>query len=151
MAQGDIRFSLINGEGAVSVNVGDLSSDVGLETCIALSLFTNARAEEDDVLPDNTLNKQGWWGNSVAEIVKGSRLWLISRSKNTDDVREKAKDYALEALKWMVDDGVIKNLTVIVTRTAMDTIEIKIQATKPKGGSDVVFKYFYNWQNQLLR
>lgn len=151
MAQGDIRLSLINNEGSLSILSGDVDSDLGLETAILISLFTDARAAEDDTLPDNSLSKRGWWGDSFLEASLGSKLWLISRASITSSLLEDAKKYAKNCLNWLIEDGVAQAVEVSVERTDMSTIHITVSVTRPKGDSATSFKYFYNWQNQLLR
>ena len=42
----------------------------------------------------------------------GSRLWLLERSKETDDVLARAREYAIEALTWLLEDGVARSLDV---------------------------------------
>ncbi|NCB53153.1 MAG: hypothetical protein EOM54_14955, partial [Clostridia bacterium] len=39
----------------------DLSSDKGLETAVIVSLFTDRRADGEE-LPPNEKTKRGWWG-----------------------------------------------------------------------------------------
>lgn len=151
MAQGDIRFSLVNGEGSLSVVSGDLDQDAGLETCILVSLFTDMRASDDDKLPDNSNSKRGWWGDAFYDSSVGSKLWLLSRASIAGTLLDDAKKFAQDALKWLVEDGVAERIDVSVARTDVYTIEISVSVTRPKGDSAVSFRYFYNWQNQLLR
>jgi phage gp46-like protein len=84
-----------------------LATDRDLETAVLLSLFTDALADEDDVLPDLTDDRRGWWGDweSPETIELGSRLWLLSREKSTEETRRRAEEYAAEALAWMLEDG----------------------------------------------
>jgi phage gp46-like protein len=81
-----------------------LATDRDLETAVILSLFTDASARADDVIPDLTDDRRGWWGNwESPEVVElGSRLWLLSREKSTEDTRRRAEEYAAEALAWML-------------------------------------------------
>jgi phage gp46-like protein len=83
-----------------------LAADHDLETAVILSLFTDALAREDDVIPDLTDDRRGWWGNweSPEALELGSRLWLLSREKSTEETRRRAEEYAAEALAWMLDD-----------------------------------------------
>lgn len=100
-----------------------LSTDDGLKTAIIISLFTDARAQDGDPLPDGA-DPRGWWGNGFApgdlptDRELGSRLWLLARAKTTADVPAKAREYALEALQWMLDDGVAASVEVTVERQA---------------------------------
>jgi phage gp46-like protein len=86
----------------------DLVNDEGLETAVVLSLFTDALAAEDDVLPSLTEDdRRGWWAQPW-----GSKLWLLTREKWTDDVRLRAEFYTREALNWMMQDGVADDIQV---------------------------------------
>ena len=107
-------------EGDLSIEDEDLESEDGLETAVIISLFTDRRARDDDELPDpNNLDKRGWWGDLVAEVADdqiGSRLWLLNRAKTTPDVLVKAKEYAEEALQWLIDDQGAMKIEVEVER-----------------------------------
>ena len=132
----------------------DLIRDDGLETAVAISLFTDRRANIEDPLPDSSTNLRGWW----ADTTMGSRLWLLERSKTVDQVLSDASDYTKEALQWMIDDGVADKIEVSISRVfgnqAMsgDELQIIINIFKPNSqGNPSTFKYFYNWKNQLAR
>lgn len=75
-----------------------------LERLVAISLFTDARADADDALPVDGESVRGFWAVEDGDNF-GSKLWLLERVKNTAENRAKAIDYANEALQWMVDDG----------------------------------------------
>jgi phage gp46-like protein len=93
-----------------------LSSDL-LNTAVLISLFTHRKALPDDPLPDEqSRDREGWWADSYAENedIIGSRLWLLRRSKATQNTLNQAKIYAEEALQWLIDDGVAKSVTVEV-------------------------------------
>lgn len=92
-----------------------LDADDGLETAVVLSLFTDRLANPDDVLPDNSGHRRGWWGDSFADIDGdriGSRLWLLSREKQLPVVLQRARGYAREALDWLIEDGIARNVEV---------------------------------------
>lgn len=116
----------------------DLRYDAGLAldttplTPVLLSLGCDRRAEPDDTLPDTVtegsiavgLNpRRGWVGDAFDEQGNraGSRLWLIEREKQTDDVLLRAQDYARQSLAWLADrEGVaIEVAAAWPTRTAM--------------------------------
>ena len=106
-----------------------------LETAVIISLFTNRRARSDDGLPDG-VDAQGWW----ADIYKdeddeddslGSRLWLLEGAPDTDETLEKAKAYALEALQWMLRDGVASSVVVDATRLRPGVLLLSVEITKP--------------------
>jgi phage gp46-like protein len=97
-----------------------LATDRDLETAVILSLFTDASARADDVIPDMTDDRRGWWANSgpvgdqpaPPEGAMGSRLWLLAREKATDQTRQRACQYAGEALAWLTADGVAARVDV---------------------------------------
>lgn len=90
-----------------------LQSGSDIVTAVLISLFTDRVANADDVIPDGSNDPRGWWADAGKYPI-GSRLWLLDRSKQTDEVLKRAKDYANEALKWLVDDGVAAKVTVFV-------------------------------------
>ena len=69
-----------------------------LKSAVWMSLGTDRRAENDDVLPGGDGDKRGWWGDSFRQRRIGSRLWLLERQKITADTLLRAEEYAAEAL-----------------------------------------------------
>lgn len=99
----------------VAVEANDLARDEGLETAVLLSLFTDRRAEDSDVLPDGSSDRRGWWGDGFPVVEGdrfGSRLWLLARAKSSAATLARAQEYALEALQWLVDDLVAARIEV---------------------------------------
>jgi len=93
--------------GDLALSSGDLATEDGLRTAVAISLFTDRRAGADE-LPEGESDSRGWWGDGLAgegEGLTGSKLWLIAREKQTEAVRQRAEEYAREALAWLVEDG----------------------------------------------
>ena len=83
-----------------------LASDDGLETAVILSLFTDARARDDDTLPAGQTDRRGWWADAFPAVAGdrfGSRLWLLRRSKQLQESLIVAREYAEEALAWLVE------------------------------------------------
>jgi phage gp46-like protein len=92
-----------------------LEADDGLETAVIISLFTDRRANADDVLPDGGDDRRGWWGDGWPDVDRdkiGSRLWLLSREKDMRQVVNRAREYARESLQWLIDDGVARQVEV---------------------------------------
>lgn len=93
-----------------------LTEDEGLQTAVIISLFTDRRAEVADLPADATgHDRRGWWGDSFAEVEGdriGSRLWLLAREKKTQATLLKARDFAKEALAWLLDDGIARGVIV---------------------------------------
>lgn len=103
-----------------------------LDTAVIISLFTERRAENDNIEVKNTY-QGGWWGDTYRETKIGSRLWLLRKRKATNDTLADAKAYIEEALQWMLDDGVATSITVTTQRdvTRMDTLLFSISIQRP--------------------
>lgn len=98
-----------------ALNALGLVEDDGLQTAVFISLFTDRRANADDVLPGDASDKRGWWADAypLAPGDKiGSRRWLLSREKQLQSVLTRCKEYDEEALKWLVDDGIAQSVRV---------------------------------------
>ena len=111
-----------------------LASGGDLATAVAISLFTDRTAQPDDVIPDGSGDPRGWWADDALNPI-GSRLWLIDRSKRTQETLERAQDYINEALQWLIDDGVVAKFGVLVEWTAQHTLGAQVVAYRRDGGT----------------
>lgn len=84
---------------------GDLALDLGLSTAVLLSLFVDRRADPEDLLGSTDNDPRGWWGEDVGDRW-GSRLWLLDRAKATSDSAALGREAALQALAWLVEEGI---------------------------------------------
>jgi len=123
----------------------DLRTVQGLSTAILISLFTDRRAEDDDELPLGTTDRRGWWGDAFADVSGdriGSRLWLLRRAKQTQQTLNRAKEYAHEALAWLIDDGVATSLQIAASNAGNAILSLEISITLPDGTPfDQVYEY----------
>lgn len=93
------------GRGSPVVGAFGIERDDGLESAVYLSVGLDARAKPGDEVDDPN-DLRGWWGATYGLPV-GSRLWLLRRKKRTQATLDLAADYTKEALKWMVEDGIV--------------------------------------------
>lgn len=140
----------VHGAADLAIIDGDLASDQGLETAVVLSLFTDRRAEDDDVPPSgDSRDRRGWWADQFlanAGDKFGSRLWLLDRSTLSNETLLRAKQYALEALQWLVDDKVASSIDVTVTRLP-NGMRLSPTVTRP-GREAVTFSFAHVWDHQ---
>lgn len=116
-----------------------------LQSAVLVSLFTDRLANDDDSIPDGTGDPRGWWGDIGEDKPIGSRLWLLDRSKQTQEVLSNARDYIIEALQWLVDDGVIASMDV-QTQWVRDTfLGAQIILYQPTG-PQISMTYAWAWQ-----
>lgn len=111
-----------------------LAEDDGLETAVLLSLFTDRRAEPDDALPGSDVDRRGWWGDAWPDTPGdriGSRLWLLSREKQTTAVLGRAQQYGREALDWLIVDGIASTVDVVASIPRNGILALEIGITRP--------------------
>ncbi len=105
-----------------------------LEVAVVSSLWTWRRAEDDDALPTPDADRQGWWGDALAGFSHGSRLWLLQRARASAETASRAREYAREALAWMVDEGLVSRVDVTAERTATHTIALTVDLYRAEDG-----------------
>jgi phage gp46-like protein len=100
-------------------NRGGLRSREALATAILIQLFTDARARDDDMLPDPLdPDRRGWWADNVARVPEqgeygiGSRLWILRRATLSDDTAAIANAMVHECLQPIVDQGAVAQFEV---------------------------------------
>lgn len=122
---------LADGTFDLALDGPDLTTDTGLRTAVIVSLFADARARDDDSIPDGSDDRRGWWADAFADIsgdAFGSRMWLLGREKQIDATLVRAQEYAEDALQWLVADGVARSVSVTayVVRPGVLGLEIAI-------------------------
>ncbi|HSH72335.1 MAG TPA: phage GP46 family protein [Methylophilaceae bacterium] len=131
----------VNGVESSSLDQAD-----SLIRAVIISLFTWRRANPDDVTEGA---KMGYWGDAAeppAENDKiGSRLWLLAREKILPSTFNRAREYATEALLWMIADGVATKVTVDAERFNVDGLALIVTIYRVDG-SDVVLRFNKAWE-----
>lgn len=148
----DIALLFNNGTSYTDIALAgpDLRINNDLETSVIVSLFSDAPAQPGDAVDSNYTG--GWWGNTFlgdTTFVLGSRLWLLQRQKLTQAVANAAKQYGMEALQWMITEGIASSVVVQTQITPLFTLALGVAIYKPQ----VTPPEVYQWQNiwdQLL-
>jgi phage gp46-like protein len=145
MSDVSLKFDAGLGEYDVDVQNGDLVPDEGLETAIIISLYADRRLEDASPRPELKTDRRGWWADETLrdDDKIGSLLWLLEREKLTDDTIKKAKQYAEDALAWMVIDQVAEAVSVAVAREGLYGLVFDIAIQKP---GNVIYKYKTIWK-----
>lgn len=132
----DIKIVWRDLAGSIEFKDADLLADESLYTAVVISLFTDRLAEADDVLPNDTGDRRGWWADAFSDIDAdriGSRLWLLNREKQLQQVVEQARQYAQEALNWLVEDGIAGSVTVLASIVRQGVLGLEITIDRPHG------------------
>lgn len=120
---------------------GDLAVGEDLFTAIVISLFTDAAAGDDDLIPDGSGDPRGWWAGEI-----GSRLWLRARSRANAATLAIVKADIEQALAWLVDDGVAARVdvtTVWVRAGMLGALVLILRAD----GSRRALRFARLWEN----
>ncbi|MEL5644722.1 phage GP46 family protein [Serratia bockelmannii] len=123
---------------------GDLINGDDLQTAMIISLFTDRVARDDDDIDGE--DRRGWWGDMGEDHKIGSRLWLLRRQKLTQDVAQKAEDYAREALQWLISDGVVSSFTIATQIVYPRRLNMVIRYQRPGNGDRTDMRFFWVWE-----
>jgi phage gp46-like protein len=122
---------------------GDLEKDYSFGTTIALSIIGRRRATAAEVATPE--NRGGWIGNILADVAgfeAGSKGWLLRQSRMRSNTHASMKNYHQEALEWMKEDGLAKEI-IIVSQQNLSGINEEINI-------DGESFYFDVWNNTRL-
>lgn len=147
----DIKLSWRQVSADISVNSSDIDRDDGLQTSVIISLFTDRRAQDADPLPPGETQRRGWWGDVANDDRNdriGSKLWLLAREKQIQQVLNRAKEYVQECLQWLIDDRVALKIEVQVENVARGIIGIAVQIYRPEK-PNVSYRFEYVWDAQF--
>jgi phage gp46-like protein len=137
MSNGIRLFTTNTGVFDLDIDGGDFVSGDGFETAIWISLFTDARATESQVLTPE--HRRGWPGNMVSPVdgrQLGGYLWLIDQRRLNQATLNEAIDYARSALNWFVADSVAKSVEVTGSIVPATGIQLDVTITSFSGETD---------------
>lgn len=124
----------------------DLETLEELPAAVFVSLFGDERVEPHE-LSVGEYDRRGWWGDTFPEVpgdTWGGKLFLEDRGKLGVDVDpqapgittpERIRTRALDALQWLLDDGVATSIDV-VTELRRDNRGVSLVVTINRDRSD---------------
>jgi phage gp46-like protein len=122
-----------------------LQTGSDLQTAVLISLYTDRVAQLDDEIPDGSGDPRGWWGDAGQAVPIGSRIWLLERAKQVPVTLLRARDYAAEALQWLIDDKVVASFDIAAEWSRPGTLGMRVVAHKPNGESEAIdFSWTWN-------
>ncbi len=146
----DFGLFLENNEFDLVIENDDLKGDDGLETALAISLFTDRRVT-DEQLPDFAVSKRGYWGDMYPEVDQdkiGSRMWTLEREKKTSETLRTAEDFTREALQWLIEDVIADSFTVTASYDSSNFLLLDIKILRPDESES---RYGIVWDSQKIR
>lgn len=129
---------------AIDETTKDFQGVEGIETACTVSLFTDARAPSS--LVPNAQKRRGFIGDlATADIQRalGGIQWVYEQARLTQDTINGIQLAIQDAFFWFVEDGLIQNFTVSVSKQDNTGLICEIVLTSP---DNTVRRY-----TQLLR
>lgn len=141
-----IAWTPAGARGDWQVAAGQLVGGSDLETAVLVSLFTDRVVSPEEIPPG--ADRRGWWGDTYREQPIGSRLWTLARraKSNATVLLADAKDMCIEALNWMIGDGVAASLQVQTYWITGDAMGIVVTIREPSKTSPTQFRYSWAWK-----
>ena len=131
-------WDLVRGRGDWATPAQEPAPGGDLAAAVLVSLFTDRRASADFVLTDGTTNRRGWWADAYQSEPIGSRLWQLDRSKRLADTLLVARDMCIEALGWLLRDGIATNVDIRTFWASRTALGIRIRVTQANGVDQVI-------------
>lgn len=131
--EGDVKLSLCPDECGIQYENGNPIMTGGVDNTILVSLHT----------------KRGWWGNltrSKESEKYGSDYEDVNDNIITTGTLQRKQDKAINALKWMIDEGISEENTAECTNPQADRIDATIGVKIPINGAE---QYEVNWDRQF--
>lgn len=93
---------------------------------VLISLFTDRRAETGDVYQGDA---RGWWRDALRTDGDrtGSRLWLGGREKNMPQTLTRYREWADQALEWLVTDGWAQRVLVVASAPRRNVLWLDVR------------------------
>lgn len=137
----------------------DLETLGELAAAVFVSLFTDSRAEPHELAPGE-YDRRGFWGDSFPEVERdtwGGKLYLEERGKLGVDVDIEApgvttpaaiRRRALDALQWLLDDGVATSIDVIAElRPDARGVALVVIISRDRSDDPVTLRYDPLWED----
>ncbi|HVT35409.1 MAG TPA: phage GP46 family protein [Nevskiaceae bacterium] len=131
---------------------GDAVADDSLRASVLVSLFSDRRATAEQLAeaglsPDD---RRGSWTDTFAADGdrQGSLLWLLARERQTDKTLRRAREYAEDALRWLVSDAIASSVTVTAAWIGDGFLDLGVSIEST--GGTLKLRYALLWANSAI-
>lgn len=126
---------------------GDFLSQDFFDTAIFVSLLSDRRANESEVLRPE--NRRGWIGNEdTPDFEQGSKIWLFEQSRLTTNVLNDISSAAKDSLEWLVQDGFAKSIDSVIATRTLTGVTLEVVIRRPN--SEVDRRFYDLWENTAV-
>jgi phage gp46-like protein len=128
-----------------------------LESCIAISLYTDARVEASELAPGES-ERRGFWGDTFPEVegdTWGGRVWLADSARLASSSTGLAGSvspstiarWCRESLLWMVEDGIVSSVDVTAERNGANRVDVEIVIERFRPEDPIAMRYAFLWED----
>lgn len=99
----------------IDTETSDMAVTDGFESAIMVSVFSDRRANEDEVA--DPIKRRGWIGDLVSDVPDdrhGSGLWLYEQRRLDPRTVVGLRLEAEASLRWMIQEGLVKSVSASV-------------------------------------
>lgn len=128
----DLRVSITEQGADLELVAGDLAVSSGLEEAVLVSLYSDARATEDEAGARGLSDPRGWWGEDSGDRF-GSKLWQLSQGKLTTATLRVIEDHVRESLGWMRAEGIVDQVDARATINSRNRSMVEIDVVLRRG------------------
>jgi len=125
----------------LAMDRGDIATRPGLRSTVIYLLFTDQRAQGDELLPGDSLDRRGFWAdqwiNQSPLNSEGSLLWLLRGAPETDETLLRAENYARVALQVLITNNVAVSVDVRGRWLQPGVLALALEIPLVRGGSFV--------------
>lgn len=124
----------------------DLLTTDSLENVVIISIGTYARERNLNKVANLSPVVGGWWGDALDEKgTLGGYLYEAFPGKLNDGTARRIETLVVDALQWMVNDGVAKSVKCGAEIVGNEVMSIQITIERPDGES-VAIIYEIKWK-----
>lgn len=141
-----LAFDVLTLDGDVSLQSGDLVAENSLQTALMLSLFTDRRASAEQLERFGGDQPRGWWGDADARVAGdefGSLLWLLEREVQSAETLNRAREYAEQAVAWIIEDGIAQEIPVLAEFPRTNMLALQISPVRARGPRE---RFAFVWE-----
>jgi phage gp46-like protein len=135
---------------------GDLALDGTLMTPILIMLQSDMLAGPDDVIPDGSTNRRGWWGDAYLPPLPdgtpyflGSKLWLYTRCTATNENALLIQEAAQNALNPLIAYGIAEDVAVSTQWIDEQSLALNIAVAQSTQNGNALTTYSLIWKRTL--
>ncbi len=121
---------------------GDLETEDSFDSAIITSIFTEARANKDQVVTPE--RRRGWMGSQGDDFILGNTAWVYGQFRNRQVELNEIANVIQLGLQHFVEDRIATDVSVSI-RPKGTSVILTIIIKRPNNKTD--YRYYELWNN----